>query len=117
MNIKERNAIFIERGTVVDNYLHDLYHIPMLTKEEERDLFIKIEQSNIRIKKANGNPMVVAEETKIQDEIKKEIISRNQRFNFAVAKRYNNNDILMDLVSVGTIGMYEALEKYNSLKK
>lgn len=82
----------------------------MLTKEEERDLFIKIEQSNIRIKKANGNPMVVAEETKIQDEIKKEIVSRNQRFNFAVAKRYNNNDILMDLVSVGTIGMYEALE-------
>lgn len=113
MNIKERSANFIERGTVVDNYLRDLYHIPMLTKEEERDLFIKIEQSNIRIKKANGNPIVVAEETKIQDEIKKEIISRNQRFNFAVAKRYNNNDILMDLVSVGTIGMYEALEKYN----
>ena len=26
---------------------------------------------------------------------------------------YDNNEILMDLVNVGTIGMYEAFEKYN----
>lgn len=113
MNIKERNSTFIIRDTVVDNYLREINRIPVMTKEDEKNLFIQLEQSELRIKKSNGDSKVIAEETKIQDNIKKEIVSRNQRFNFAVAKRYNNNDILMDLVSVGTIGMYEALAKYN----
>jgi DNA-directed RNA polymerase sigma subunit (sigma70/sigma32) len=56
---------------------------------------------------------IVERETNTQTEIRNEIILRNQRFNFAVAKRYDNNSILMDLVNVGTIGMYEAFEKFN----
>ena len=56
---------------------------------------------------------IIAREEKIQNDLRNEIIMRNQRFNFAVAKRYDNNEILMDLVNVGTIGMYEAFEKFN----
>lgn len=90
-----------------------------MTKQEEMDLFAKYEDSVERLKSVQSmedgpeKTSIVAREKKIQNDLRNEIIMRNQRFNFAVAKRYDNNEILMDLVNVGTIGMYEAFEKFD----
>ena len=71
---------------------------PLLTAQEEKDLFVKYESTDDE-----------EEKTKIRNEI----ITRNLRFNFAVAKRYNTGDILPDLIDAGTIGMYDAFDKFD----
>lgn len=116
MNISYKASNFILRNVVSDNFIKDIAKIPMLTREEERELFIEYEASQERMKAAEGSVGymdVYNTEIKIQDEIRNEIITRNQRFNLAVAKRYCGNELLMELVNVGAIGMYEAFQKYN----
>ena len=120
MNITNTASLFVVRNDSVKRYLSEINKVKIITAQEERILFSKIEDSVNRVAelKASGLPAstiasMVANEERIQDEIRNEIILRNQRFNFAVAKRYDNSDIIMDLVNVGTIGMYEAFQKYD----
>ena len=118
MNITNTSN-FIVRNDLTQAYLRDIKKYPLMTKQEEMDLFTKYEDSVERLKSVqsmeNGpqKASIIAREEKIQNDLRNEIIMRNQRFNFAVAKRYDNNEILMDLVNVGTIGMYEAFEKFD----
>ena len=118
MNITNTSN-FIVRNNSTQAYLKDIKKYPLMTKQEEMDLFANYEDSVERLKSVasmkNGpeKASIIAREEKIQNDLRNEIIMRNQRFNFAVAKRYDNNEILMDLVNVGTIGMYEAFEKFN----
>lgn len=89
---------FVVRTDTISAYMAAINKIPLLTAQEEKDLFAKYESST-------------DEQEKI--DIRNEIITRNLRFNFAVAKRYSNGDLLPDLINVGTIGMFEAFEKYD----
>ena len=113
---------FVIRTDLTNAYFKDIRNAKVMTKEEEIELFKKFEESVERLEavKASREDFdtseyinIVERETKLQTEIRNEIILRNQRFNFAVAKRYDGGDILMDLVNVGTIGMYEAFEKFD----
>jgi RNA polymerase primary sigma factor len=116
MNISAKTGNYLIRNVVSDNYIREINRIPVMTKEEEIELFKAYEASQKRVKAAFGSSdyiLVKAKEEALQDEIRNEVISRNQRFNFAVAKRYDNKDIIMDLVNVGAIGMYEAFQKYD----
>ena len=118
MNITNTSN-FIVRNDSTQAYLKDIKKLPVMTKQEEMDLFAKYEDSVERLNSVKSmencaeKASIIAREEKIQNDLRNEIIMRNQRFNFAVAKRYDNNEILMDLVNVGTIGMYEAFEKFN----
>ena len=85
------------RTDILNSYFHDINAYDLLTPEEERDLFAKMED--------------VDEKEKIA--IRNEIISKNQRFVLAVAKRYANDETLCDLINVGTIGMIEAFDSYD----
>lgn len=112
MDIKNTSNYLI-RTSNINAYINDIKHINTLTPEEEYKLFEELEKSNDRIKAANNERSVLIAETMLQDKIKQDIVSRNQRFNFGIAKRYSNNDTVMDLVSVGTEGMYKAIEQFN----
>lgn len=115
-NITGKTGGFIEKSVVNDNFVVDLRRIKPLTAEAEKDLFMMIEESKSRVEAAKGSDnfnQVKSQEDAIQMELRNEIISRNQYLNYAIAKRYNNTDIVMDLVNVGTIGMIEAFEKYD----
>jgi len=48
-------------------------------------------------------------------EARNKVITMNQKLVYSIAKSYSNNDdeLLMDLVIVGSIGMNDAFEKYN----
>lgn len=116
---------FVVRTDAVKAYLKDIYGSKIMTKEEEIDIFKRYEESVERLESVKDDMAlfsrdeynsIIAREEAIQDEIRNEVILRNQRFNFAVAKRYDNNEILMDLVNVGTIGMYEAFNEYKLSK-
>ena len=111
---------FVQRTEAVKAFLADINKTKVMTAQEEKDLFAKYEDSVERVKSVTNSSLpaeqkqsIISREEKIQTDIRNEIILRNQRFNFAVAKRYDTNEILMDLVNVGTIGMYEAFEKYD----
>lgn len=113
---------YIIRTDLTNAYFKDIRDSKVMTKQEEIELFKKYEESVERLESVMASKdmfpteeylKIVERETNTQTEIRNEIILRNQRFNFAVAKRYDNNSILMDLVNVGTIGMYEAFEKFN----
>lgn len=115
-NITGKTGGYVEKNIVNDNFVSDLRRLRPLTQEEEKNLFIKLEQSKERVKAAEGSNdymSIKAQETQIQLDIRNEIISRNQYLNYAIAKRYNNTDIVMDLVNVGAIGMIEAFDKYD----
>jgi RNA polymerase sigma factor (sigma-70 family) len=120
MNIKAYENSITIRTDAVKRFLSDIQKTKVITSAEEKSLFSKYEDSVNRVNEVKASNMpaataanIIAKEEKLQDEIRNEIILRNQRFNFAVAKRFNNGDILMDLVNVGTIGMYEAFQKYD----
>ena len=88
---------FVVRTDTISEYLKEINKYKPLGVQEERDLFAEYEDA--------------AEDRK--QEIRDIIILSNLRFNFAVAKRYNNGDLLPDLVNVGYLGLCEAFEKYN----
>jgi RNA polymerase sigma factor (sigma-70 family) len=120
MNIKAYENSITIRTDAVKRFLSDIQKTKVITSAEEKSLFSKYEDSVNRVNEVKASNMpaataanIIAKEEKLQNEIRNEIILRNQRFNFAVAKRFNNGDILMDLVNVGTIGMYEAFQKYD----
>ena len=120
-----RNATsYLKRSDSIDAYLSEINKYSVMTPTEEKDIFARLDTSKENLHKTKddySNHLISADkyhaiendEKKIQESIKKEIAERNQRFVFAVAKRYNTGDILTDLISVGTIGLYEAIEAYD----
>lgn len=115
-NVTGKTGGFIEKTIVNDAFVTDLRRIKPLTAQEEKSLFKAIEDSKNRVEAAKDSDnyfQVKTVEDKIQLDIRNEIIARNQYLNYAIAKRYNNTNIVMELVSVGTIGMIEAFDKYD----
>lgn len=118
--INVKSTVYVDRSRITNDYLSDINKIPLISKEREKELFIEYKASQRRLNKATKNPNYSLEEmneirkreAELQEKIKSEVVAGNQRYLFAMARRYNNNDILLDLVSIGTIGMYEAFDAY-----
>ena len=97
MNIKNVTN-FVVRNDTINAFVNDINKYEVMTAQEERDLFAKYEAT---------------EDEEEKTSIRNEIICRNLRFVYAVAKRYDYNELLPDLINTGMIGMYEAFEKYD----
>lgn len=118
---------YVIRTDTIDSYLHEIKAIKPMTAQEEKELFSQHEDvvkeaqfckdviASFKLSKEKKDEYVqrLTKAENKQIEIRNEIISRNLRFNFAVAKRYNNSDLLPDLINVGMIGMYEAFQQYD----
>ena len=94
---KDNSDAFIGDVTLADSfqmYVQSISKIPVLSKEEERDLMIRI---------------------KAGDEIaKSEFIMRNLKLVLSIAKRYTNCGMeLSDIVEYGNIGLIKAVEKFD----
>ena len=112
MNISYTTGNNVVHTTLSNNFTREISHIPTLTPQEEKALFKEYAESKKR-EAASKDINTIKKEREIQVKIRQEVISRNQRFNYAIAKRYNSNELLMDLVSVGAIGMHEAFENFD----
>ena len=89
---------FVVRNDTINAFVSEINKGVVPTAEEERDLFAKYESTQ-------------DEDAKLA--IRNEILFRNMRFVYAVAKRYSTDDILPDLINTGILGMVEAFEKYD----
>lgn len=125
MNIKTMTT-YVVRNDNLDQYLKEISKFKILTAQEERDLFVVIEDCNIREKelqdilmtfKNDGNMDRYRKELEDvrakRDETMQYIVDCNLRLNFAIAKRYSTGDILPDLIDTGVMGMYEAFKDYD----
>jgi len=96
MNIKLINGGFTPKTDGLNTYLSEIRKYPLLSPDEEIDLIYKIKEGD--------------------NEAREKLINCNQRFVFAIAKRYASDDSIMDLVNEGNIGLITAIEKYDDTK-
>lgn len=97
MDIKKRTN-FIERTDIMKSYLRDLNKIKVMTPEREKALF---------------EEYYATEDKERKLEIRNEIIEGNERFIFAIAKRYATGDLLGDLITEANFGAIEAFYAYD----
>ena len=82
---------------VLGMYLKEINKIPLLSREEEKELAVKAK---------NGDKLA-----------KNKIVTSNLRFVVNVAKKYQNHGLdLTDLISEGNIGLLTAIEKFDISK-
>ena len=94
INVREFKSVMSHRSKALDKYLEEIRKYPVIDPEEEVELFEKIKEGD--------------------EEARKKIINSNQRFVYAIAKRYANDDKVMDLINEGNLGLMEALPKFDT---
>lgn len=96
MNLKEKKSSFISADRGISDYLKDINRYKVLSATEEADVIKRIKAGD--------------------EKAKDELIAANQRFVYAVAKRYGNEDNVLDLVNEGNIGLMQAIESFDETK-
>lgn len=86
-----------EIGTNIKLYLDSLRNIPLLTQEEERELMKKIEKGD--------------------KQARQDMITHNLRLVVSIAKKYQTQMELLDLIQEGNIGLMKALDKFDYTKE
>ena len=105
IKIEEMDNLLMEfekKSVVTDSvtqYLREIGKIPLLTKEEEQELFVEYKYNNN--KKAY-----------------KKLCESNLRLVVSIAKRYVGRGLdLLDLVQEGNLGLIKAIEKFDPKRK
>ena len=96
MDIKVIKGSFTPRTDGLNTYLNEIRKYPLLSPEEEIELIYQVMDGN--------------------NEAREKLINCNQRFVFAIAKRYASDDTVMDLIDEGNVGLITAIEKYDDTK-
>ena len=96
MDLKGKKAGYVELDRTINNYLKEINKYKVLTASEEADLVKKMREGD--------------------EKAKETLINANQRFVYAVAKRYANDDNILDLVDEGNMGLMMALETFDETK-
>lgn len=96
INVREFKSGITNRTKTLDKYLEEIRKYPIIDVEEEIELFDKIK---------NGD-----------EKAREKIINSNQRFVFAIAKRYCSDEKVMDLVDEGNLGLMEAIPKFDNTR-
>lgn len=96
-DMKTNKNNFVVRTDAINQFLRQINKYKVLSSAEERELFKRIK---------NGD-----------ESAREEIIKHNQRFVFAVAKTYANDERVLDLVNEGNIGLMQAIDSYDYTKE
>lgn len=98
MNLANYSCKYFGDSETLASYLRDVRKYEAPTPEEEEILFRRI----------NGD------DKRDSERAKNEIIVRNQRFVYAIAKIYaRNEDEVLDYVNEGNVGLIESIDKFD----
>jgi RNA polymerase primary sigma factor len=118
-NITAKTGGYISNSVINSNFVRDLARLPMISQEDEQKYFFEIKKSKDRMNDYKDHPNckeLMDIENKFQLDCRNKIINGNLRLVYSAAKRYDNNDIVMELVNEGTEGMIEAFDDYDVSK-
>lgn len=93
MDLSVQKNTIVSRTDTINTYLREIQKYPILTPDEEVELFIKMKEGDV--------------------EARNKLILCNQRFVFKLAKMYVSGNALMDVVDEGNIGLIKALDESN----
>lgn len=96
MNLKHKKGGFINADQGIASYLKEINKYKVLKPAEERELIKRMREGD--------------------EEARDLLINSNQRFVYAVAKRYGNESNVLDLVNEGNIGLMLALDTFDESK-
>jgi RNA polymerase primary sigma factor len=120
----ERTVRKLELPESVPQYLASLYEVPLLTADQERHLFrkmnfLKYQASQLRdsLNPDRAKAKVMDEIERLQEEalaVKNQIIRANLRLVVSIAKKYMVSDQgFFELVSDGNVSLIRAVEKFD----
>ncbi|MGD1821172.1 MAG: sigma-70 family RNA polymerase sigma factor [Pleomorphochaeta sp.] len=93
-NMLNNNEINNDDSSVLSMYMKELNKLPLISHEEEVELFKKIKKGDLRARN--------------------KVIESNLRFVVKIAKKYQNQGLpLDDLINEGNIGLMTALDKFD----
>lgn len=94
MIVGQQTGKYFSSSKSVSAYLNDIRHFTVPTAEEEQELLSRAKSGD--------------------DKARTELLERNQRFIFSVAKLYARDESeIMDYVNEGTMGLNIAIDKYD----
>ena len=89
-----KRSITDRSDTALNSYLKDINRIPLLSREEEKQIAIQAKAGNIKAKE--------------------KLVTSNLRFVVSCAKQYQGQGIdLIDLISEGNAALWECVDKYD----
>lgn len=91
MDLSVQKNTIVSRTDTINTYLRDIQKYPILTPDEEVELYLKMKEGD--------------------EEARNKLILCNQRFVFKLAKMYVSGDALLDVVNEGNIGLIKALDE------
>lgn len=102
-NCGSKSSFYIDRdNNTVERYFNEVRNYPILTEEEERELFDTYKHGKTE---------------KERTEAKEKLINSNLRFVISIARKMGTADSFSDLVSEGNIGLINAIEKFDAEKE
>lgn len=93
MNLKEKRTNFINADRAISGFLKDINKYKVLSQSEEEELVARVKDGDL--------------------EAKDLLIAANQRFVYALAKQYGNDENVLDLVQEGNMGLILACESFD----
>ena len=98
IDCNSKTSIYVNRDNIIDAYFNEVRRFPLLSEEEERNLFDTLKN---------------APTEKEREKAKKKLIESNLRFVISIAKKLGTPDTFLDLVNEGNIGLIKAIEKFD----
>lgn len=115
MDISNYSCKFYNGNQILNSYLNEIRKYKVLTNSEERQIFnlIKEYKQSLKKKQKDGDIHGANILNNKIDSLKNEIVKRNQRFIYSLAKIYSKNeDEVLDFVNEGNIGLITAIDTY-----
>jgi RNA polymerase primary sigma factor len=101
-------------------YLQEMGQVPLLSREEEIDLAMKMErgrEAQLELTTGVDHPARIAEleaQIRIGQEARRHLIEANTRLVVSVAKRYRGYGLqFLDLIQAGNVGLIKAVDKFD----
>src|SRR5579863_884141 len=94
MHVEEKQQVLWEQYDVLQRYLAEVGHHPLLTAAQEIELAQRIKQGD--------------------QDAKRQLVEANLRLVVSIARKYTNPRVsLLDLIQEGNLGLMKAAERFN----